>query len=54
MSPKFKPPETPEQKELREAKEEDSYYNYDCPICGAPNDEYSSCGCEADVNLPKD
>ena len=46
--------ETPRQKELREAEEEDSYYNYDCPICGASCDEYTDCGCAMDVNLPKD
>jgi len=46
--------EEPEEKEEREAKGYDSYFEYQCPICGADNTEYDQCGCAQDVNLPKD
>jgi len=40
--------------ENKKALEMDRYINYDCPICGSPNDEYTTCGCYADVHYGKD
>ena len=37
-----------------EAPEEEDPREYTCPICLAPNDEYTTCGCYADIHYGKD
>ncbi len=54
MSPHYAPKETADQKEIREAEEEDAYFCYECPICEFWCDNWFNCGCGQEVNLPKD